>query len=107
MALATCLHFQVFPVCVCAELLQSRLTLCDPLDYSLLGSSAHGDSPGKNTGVGFHALLQRNLCNRGTDPISLLSLVLGALPVVPLGKPRDAFLVTIICFVSLTLQPSQ
>ena len=24
--------------------------LCDPLD--LLGSSVHGDSPGKNTGVG-------------------------------------------------------
>ena len=22
-----------------------------PMDYSLLGSSAHGDSPGKNTGV--------------------------------------------------------
>ena len=25
--------------------------------YSLLGSSVHGDSPGKNTGVGCHALL--------------------------------------------------
>ena len=37
---------------------QSCLTLCDPMDYSPLGSSAHGDSPGKNTGVGCHALLQ-------------------------------------------------
>ena len=32
--------------------------LCDPMDCSLLGSSVHGDSPGKNTGVGFHTLLQ-------------------------------------------------
>ena len=27
---------------VCAKLLQSRLTLCDPLESSLLGSSLHG-----------------------------------------------------------------
>ena len=33
-------------------------TLCDPMDCSLPGSSVHGDSPGKNTGVGCHALLQ-------------------------------------------------
>ena len=31
-------------------------TLCDPMDCSLPGSSVHGDSPGKNTGVGCHAL---------------------------------------------------
>ena len=37
---------------------QSCLTLCDPMDCSLPGSSVHGDSPGKNTGVGCHALLQ-------------------------------------------------
>ena len=30
----------------------------DPMDCSPLGSSVHGDSPGKNTGVGCHALLQ-------------------------------------------------
>ena len=33
------------------------------VDCSLPGSSAHGDSPGKNTGVGCHALLQEK-CNR-------------------------------------------
>ena len=33
--------------------LQSYLTLCDPIDRSPLG-----DSPGKNTGVGCHFLLQ-------------------------------------------------
>ena len=37
---------------------QSCLTLCNPMDCSPPGSSAHGDSPGKNTGVGCHALLQ-------------------------------------------------
>ena len=34
------------------------LTLWDPMDYIPPGSSVHGDSPGKNTGVGGHALLQ-------------------------------------------------
>ena len=33
-------------------------TLCDIMDCSLPGSSAHGNSPGKNTGVGCHAFLQ-------------------------------------------------
>ena len=28
------------------------------MDCSLLGSSVHGDSPGKNTGVGCYSLLQ-------------------------------------------------
>ena len=37
---------------------QSCLTLYDPVDCSLPGSSVHGDSPGKNTGMGCHALLQ-------------------------------------------------
>ena len=37
---------------------QLYLTLCDPMDCSLPGSSVHGDSPDKNTGVGCHALLQ-------------------------------------------------
>ena len=34
------------------------LTLCDPMDCSLPGSSVLGDSPGKNTGMGCHTLLQ-------------------------------------------------
>ena len=29
-----------------------------PMDCSTPGSSVHGDSPGKNTGVGCHAFLQ-------------------------------------------------
>ena len=43
---------------MCAKLLQLCLTLCNPVDCSLPGSSAHGDSPGKSIGVGYHALLQ-------------------------------------------------
>ena len=37
---------------------QSRLILCTPVDCSPPGSCVHGDSPGKNTGVDHHALLQ-------------------------------------------------
>ena len=36
----------------------SCLTLGDPVDCSPPGSSVHGDSPGKNTAVGCHALFQ-------------------------------------------------
>ena len=36
----------------------SRVQLCDPRDCSPWGSSVHGDSPGKNTGVGSHFLLR-------------------------------------------------
>ena len=37
---------------------QSCPTLCNPMDCSPPSSSVHEDSPGKNTGVGGHALLQ-------------------------------------------------
>ena len=40
----------------CAKSLQWYLTLCDPMDCSLPGSSAQVDSPDKNTGVGCHTL---------------------------------------------------
>ena len=44
---------------VCAVLSESVMSdSCDPVGCSLPGSSVHGDSPGKNTGVGCHALLQ-------------------------------------------------
>ena len=35
---------------------QSCLTLCDPMDCSPPSFSVHGDSQGKKTGVGCHAL---------------------------------------------------
>ena len=41
-----------------AKSLQSCLTLCDAIDGSPTGSPHPWDSPGKNTGVGCHFLLQ-------------------------------------------------
>ena len=41
-----------------AKSFQSCPTLCNPMGYSLPGSSVHGIFPGKNTGVGCHFLLQ-------------------------------------------------
>ena len=37
---------------------QSCLTLCDSMDCRPPGSSVHGDSPGKDTGVACYALIQ-------------------------------------------------
>jgi len=38
------------------------------MDCSPPGSSVHGDSPGKNTGVGGHALLQGIIPTQGLNP---------------------------------------
>ena len=48
----------VFLYTAAAKSLQSRPTLCDPIDSSPPGSPCPWDSPGKNTGVGCHFLLQ-------------------------------------------------
>ena len=52
-------------VCLVAE---SCPTLCDSMDCSLPGSSVPGDSPGNNTGVGCHALLQGIFSTQGSNP---------------------------------------
>ena len=70
--------------CVCI-VDQACQTLCDPRDCSLPGSSVHEDSPGKNPGVGFHALLQGNLPNPGIEPRSP-TLQVDSSP-SPQGKP--------------------
>ena len=62
------MNFLNVDACVCAKSLQSCLTLCDAMDSSPPGSSVHGDSPGKNTGVGCHALLQRIFLTQGSNP---------------------------------------
>ena len=48
-----------------AKSLHSCPSLCDPMDYSPPGSTVHEDSPGKNTGVGCHALLQESFPTQG------------------------------------------
>ena len=47
-------HFISIRICLVIQLCP---ILCDPKDCSPPGSSVHGDSPGKNTWVGCHALL--------------------------------------------------
>ena len=37
------------------------------MDYSLQVSSVHGDSPGKNTGVGCHVLFQKIFPTQGSN----------------------------------------
>ena len=49
---------------VCAQL---GLTLCDHMNCSLPGSSCPWDSPGKNTGMGCHFLLQEIFPNQGMN----------------------------------------
>ena len=47
---------------------QLCLTVCNPTDYCLPGSSVHEDSPSENTGVGCHALLQGIFPTQGLNP---------------------------------------
>ena len=78
-----------FPLCVHAKSLQLCLTLCDPMDCSPLGSSVHGDSPGKHTGV-----LQGIFLTQGLNPHSLCVMhwQVGSLPLVLPGKPQECSL---------------
>ena len=73
---------------VCS-LAQSCLTLCDPMDHSLLGSSVHGIFSGKNTGVCCHFLLQRIFPIQGSNPslLCLLHWQADSLPLCYLGSP--------------------
>ena len=66
---------------------QLCLTLCDPMDCGPQGSCPW-DSPGKNTGVGCHALLQGNLPNPGIE-LRSLTLQEDSLPSEPPGNPRN------------------
>jgi len=90
-------------VCLVA---QSCPTLCNPVDSSLPGSSVHEDSPGKNTGLGCHALLQGNLPNPGIEP-RYPALQVDSLLSEPLGKSEKtdgiegvlpSLWLTVICF---------
>ena len=59
------LHTHCTVVCLVAQWCP---TLCDPMDCSPPGSSVHGDSPGKNTRVGCHTLLQGIFPTQESDP---------------------------------------
>ena len=81
-------------LCLVAQLCP---TLCNPTGYSLPGSSVHGDSPGENTGVGCHALLQGVFPPQGSNPGLPHCRQIDALPSEPPGKPAiTAYILLII-----------
>ena len=54
----------IFSVLSCSV----TLTLCDPMDCSLPGSSVQGILQARNTGVGCHFLLQGIFSTQGLKP---------------------------------------
>ena len=68
----------------------SCVQLCSPMDCSSPGSSVHGDSPGKNIGVGCYDLLQGFLPFQGLNPLllGLLHWQAGSLALAPPWKPK-------------------
>ena len=54
--------------CTVCLVAQSCPPLCDPMNCRLRGSSVQGDSPGKNTGVSCHALLQGIFPTQESNP---------------------------------------
>ena len=75
-------------VCVMCVHAQSCLTLCNPMDCSLPGSSFPWNFPGKNTAVGCHFLLQEIFQARGSNPSLLHRLPWQAesVPLCPWGS---------------------
>ena len=73
---------------ICAKLLQSCLTLCDPMDCSLPGFSIHGIIQARIL-EWFAMPSSRDLPNPGIEPASLTfpELATGSLPLVSSGKP--------------------
>ncbi|CAI9151477.1 unnamed protein product [Rangifer tarandus platyrhynchus] len=59
---------ETVPCAVLCRIAPSCPTLFNPKDCSLPGSSVHGDSPDKNTGMGCHALLQGIFPTQGSNP---------------------------------------
>ena len=86
----TCNFYKVCE-CVHAKLLQSCLTLCDPMDCSPPGKNMGGKNTGKNTGVGCHALLQEIFPTQGLNfhLLCLLCKQAGSLPLAPPGSPTN------------------
>ena len=73
---------------VCACEAASVMSNCDPMDCSPLASSCLWDSPGKNTRVGCHVLLQGNFQTQGWD-LHLLQVLYacGFFTAEPQGRP--------------------
>ena len=71
-----------------AKSLQSYPTLCDPMGCSPTRLLCPWDSPGKNTGMGRHALLQNIFPTQiGLGLLHRLYWQAGSLPLAPPRKP--------------------
>ena len=74
---------------------QLYLILFDPIDYNAPGSSVHGDSPGKNTGMGCNAVLQGIFPTQGQNLLqckhlsSLQLIVLIVVNLIQRKGPND------------------
>ena len=77
-------YYLQFPHVLCL-VTQSCPTLCNPMDCTPPGSSVHGDSPGKNIGVGCHAILQE--CSQPRDWTQFSHTEGDSLPFEPQRSP--------------------
>ena len=68
------MHYRIMDFCatgssvLCLLCFVTQSDLCNPRNCSLPGSFVQGDTPGKNTGVGCHALPQGILPTQGLNP---------------------------------------
>ena len=87
----------------CVHLFVTLWTLAHPATLSM-------ESPGKNTGVGFHALLQRIFPTQGSNLclLCLLHWEAGSLPPAPPGKLslilRERQIKTVKCYHLITVR---
>ena len=85
--------------CCCCLVIKSCPTLCDPMDCSprLL---CPWDSPGKNTGVGYHVLLQGIFLTQGWNQglLQLLPWRANSFTTEPCGKNKEYIKVCVYIF---------
>ena len=92
-----CMHMLCYVMYACVlNCFSLRPNLCDPVDCSPPRRLCPWDSPGKNTGVGCHALLQGIFLTQGWNPhlLCLLCWHAGSLPLVPFGKSYVMYMYT-------------
>ena len=80
--------------CTCAKLLQSCLTLCNPMDYSPPGSSVHGFLQARILGCVAMPFSKGIFLTQG--PNSLLHCQAGSLPLAPPEKPSSSMYLVLI-----------
>ena len=74
------------PMHACMLSCFSRVRLCDPIDDSPPGSPCPWDSPGKNTGVGCHFLLQCMTVKRESEVAQLCLTLCNRMDCSPPGS---------------------